>query len=47
MALVVYGVIFFMWIMLMLGCTESHSTGECRDNSLSTFVLYPINLINQ
>lgn len=45
-ALSMYVVLFFAWIMLMYGCTETHSVGECRDNTLTQVVMYPINLFN-
>lgn len=44
-AFIVYAVLFLVWLMLMLGCTETHSTSECRDNVLTQVVTYPINLI--
>lgn len=46
MALLAYAVLFIFWIMLMYGCTESHSVTECRDNTLTFVVTYPFNLFN-
>ena len=44
-AFFVYAVAFFLWLMLMLGCTETHSVAECRDNTLTRIVMIPFDLI--
>lgn len=44
-AFIVYVGALFAWLVLMYGCTETHSVAECRDNTLTSVVTYPFDLI--
>lgn len=43
----IYLAIFFAWMALVLGCMETNTAKECRDNDFSrvAFKIYPVETI--
>jgi hypothetical protein len=42
--LIAFGISVLFWMMLMYGCTETHSVAECQDNSYSRIMLSVVDL---